>query len=220
MHDLFKDEQRAVAIRRLRDYGFDVDTYLERLGQARSVTGRAQGTATTDFFARENKTPEGWHLPLVGNAISYRYVGLLDFAFEVWLGGDNDLTVRLGRPFTYGLGDSATSYDPRSTRKSVMGRLLGLGDLDVAEFLVKRVGELEINFSDNSRLVAGPADDGQALCAVWTSRTLAANRPIAARPATRRRRGSTASGPPASAPWPCWRRSARAWRPNASRQPS
>ena len=143
------------------------------------MTGRAQGTATTDFFARENKTPEGWRLPLVGNSISYRYIGLLDFAFEVWLGGDNDLTVRLGRPFTYGFGDSATSYDPRTTRKSVMGRLLGLGDLDVAEFLVKGVGELEINFSDNSRLVAGPADDGQAWRLEWP---MAGDAGVAARP--------------------------------------
>jgi hypothetical protein len=30
-HDLFSDEQRAVAIRRLREYGFDVDAYLERV---------------------------------------------------------------------------------------------------------------------------------------------------------------------------------------------
>ena len=30
-HDLFADEQRAVAMRRLREYGFDVDGHLERL---------------------------------------------------------------------------------------------------------------------------------------------------------------------------------------------
>jgi hypothetical protein len=35
-HDLFNDEQRATAIRRLRDYGFDVDAYLARLGEAGS----------------------------------------------------------------------------------------------------------------------------------------------------------------------------------------
>lgn len=35
-HDLFSDEQRAVAIRRLREYGFDVDGYLETLSQADS----------------------------------------------------------------------------------------------------------------------------------------------------------------------------------------
>jgi hypothetical protein len=31
--DLFSDEQRAVAIRRLREYKFDVDAYLERIQQ-------------------------------------------------------------------------------------------------------------------------------------------------------------------------------------------
>ena len=35
-HDLFNDEQRATAVRRLRDYGFDVDAYLARLGEAGS----------------------------------------------------------------------------------------------------------------------------------------------------------------------------------------
>ncbi len=34
--ELFGDEQRAVAIRRLRDYGFDVDGYLGGLGQTSS----------------------------------------------------------------------------------------------------------------------------------------------------------------------------------------
>jgi hypothetical protein len=32
-HGLFSDDQRAIAVRRLRDYGFDVDAYLEQLGQ-------------------------------------------------------------------------------------------------------------------------------------------------------------------------------------------
>ena len=35
-HNLFNDEQRAIAIRRLREYGFDVDAYLEQLGEAGS----------------------------------------------------------------------------------------------------------------------------------------------------------------------------------------
>ena len=33
-HDLFTEEQRGVAIRRLREYGFDVDTHLAELQQA------------------------------------------------------------------------------------------------------------------------------------------------------------------------------------------
>lgn len=40
-HDLFSDEQRAVAIRRLREYGFDVDAHLERLEEAASGTDGA-----------------------------------------------------------------------------------------------------------------------------------------------------------------------------------
>ena len=35
-HDLFSDEQRAVAGRRLREYDFDVDGYLEQLRQVGS----------------------------------------------------------------------------------------------------------------------------------------------------------------------------------------
>jgi hypothetical protein len=35
-HDLFNDDQRATAVRRLREYGFDVDAYLGRLGEAGS----------------------------------------------------------------------------------------------------------------------------------------------------------------------------------------
>lgn len=30
-HDLFSDEQRAVAVRRLREYHFDVDAYLAKV---------------------------------------------------------------------------------------------------------------------------------------------------------------------------------------------
>jgi len=30
-HDLFSEEQRAIAIRRLREYHFDVDAYLEQV---------------------------------------------------------------------------------------------------------------------------------------------------------------------------------------------
>ena len=35
-HDLFSDDQRDVAMRRLREYGFDVDAYLEELRSANS----------------------------------------------------------------------------------------------------------------------------------------------------------------------------------------
>lgn len=35
-HDLFNDEQRATAVRRLREYGFDVEAYLARLTGAGS----------------------------------------------------------------------------------------------------------------------------------------------------------------------------------------
>ena len=47
------------------------------------------------------------------------------------------------------------------------GPLLGLGQLTVAEFLVKQVGEIAITFTDESRLVAGPAGDGQAWRLEW-----------------------------------------------------
>ena len=40
-------------------------------------------------------------------------------------------------------------------------------ELTVAEFLVKQVGEIAITFTDESRLVAGPAGDGQAWRLEW-----------------------------------------------------
>jgi hypothetical protein len=126
-----------------------------------------EGTVETDFFAREHVTPEGWSLPLRGNITSWIYVSTLDFAFEVWLDGDWDVTVRLERPLTYGPKDGPTKYDPRAGRKGILAPLLDLDDLTVAEFLVKQVGELEITFTDESRLVAGPADDGQTWCLEW-----------------------------------------------------
>jgi hypothetical protein len=106
-------------------------------------------------------------LPLGGRSTSYLYVGMLDFAFEVWLGGDRDVTVRLERQFTYGHGDNAPTYDPRIAHKSELGPLLDIGDLQVVEFLVKNVGDVEITFSDHSRLMAGSADDRQAWRLEW-----------------------------------------------------
>ena len=143
------------------------------------MTYEPQGTVETDLFAREHETSEGWSLPLRGNTTSYVYVGLLDFAFEVWLGGDWDVTVRLERPFSYGPLGNPTTFDPRTRRKGLLGPLLDLGNLTVAEFLVKQVGELEITFTDESRLVAGPADDGEAWYLEWP---MAGHVGVAARP--------------------------------------
>jgi hypothetical protein len=143
------------------------------------VTYEPQGTVETDFFAREHEAPGGWSLPLRGNITSYLYVGLLDFAFEVWLGGDFDVTVRLERPFTYGPKGNPTTFDPRTRRKGMLGPLLDLGNLTVAEFLVRQTGELEITFTDERRLVAGPAGDGEAWCLEWP---MAGDVGVAARP--------------------------------------
>jgi Family of unknown function (DUF6188) len=143
------------------------------------VTYKPESTYPADLLARGHETPEGWSLPLRGNVTSWIYVSLLDFAFEVWLGGDFDVTVRLERPFTYGPKQSPTLYDPRAGRKGNLAPLLDLDDLTVAEFLVKRVGELEIGFTDGSRLGAGPADDGEAWCLEWP---IAGDVSVAARP--------------------------------------
>ncbi len=105
------------------------------------------GAPTTGYFAPEHATPDGWNLPLSGKLTSYLYVGLVDFAFEVWLGCDYDVTVRLERPFTYGHGERPASYDPRTTDKPELGPLLQLSELSVAEFAVKQVGTLDITFS-------------------------------------------------------------------------
>ena len=73
---------------------------------------------THDLIGAAEEAPDGWRLRLDGTSISYRYVSLTDFAFEIWQGGDEDVTVRLLRPFTFGIGGAARSYDPRATPKS------------------------------------------------------------------------------------------------------
>lgn len=143
------------------------------------MTDRPEGTAETDFFAREYKITGGWRLPLHSNHMSYIYVGLLDVAFEVWLGGDSDVTVRLKHPFTFGLGDKPIAFDPRTTRKSELAPLLDVGTLEVDEFLVKEIGELDITFTDGRRLVAGSAKEEAAWCLEWPT---AGEVRVAARP--------------------------------------
>jgi hypothetical protein len=126
------------------------------------VTAPGEADQSTEFFTAGQETPDGWRLPLRGNLISFRYFRPLDFAFEVWLGGDDDVTVRLERPFTYGRGESLAAFDPRTTRKSELAPLLEFEKATVADFVVTRTGGLSISFSDGSRLVAPPADDGHA----------------------------------------------------------
>jgi len=126
------------------------------------VTAPGEADQSTEFFTAEQETPDGWRLPLLGNLISFRYFRPLDLAFEVWLGGDDDVTVRLERPFTYGRGDNPETFDPRTTKKSDLAPLLGFGDATVKELLVTNAGELSIAFSASSRLVAPSADDGGA----------------------------------------------------------
>lgn len=123
--------------------------------------------AALDLFTAEQETADGWRLTLAGKLISYLYIRELEFAFEVWLGYDWDVTVKLRRPFTFGRGDDLDAYDPRTTQKSDLGPTLNLGNLEVAEFVVRKIGTLEISFSDGTRLVAGPADDGGAWVLAW-----------------------------------------------------
>jgi hypothetical protein len=125
---------------------------------------RIPGEADSDtrFFTPEQKTPDGWRLPLHGNLVSYRYFRPLDFLFEVWLGGDHDVTVRLERPFTYGYAKTRTTFDPRTRHKSELAPLLRFGEAKVSKFVVSNAGELSITFSDRSRLIASAAEDGHA----------------------------------------------------------
>lgn len=123
---------------------------------------RGEADSDTRFFTAEQTTPEGWRLPLRGNLVSYRYIRPFDFLFEVWLGGDLDVTVRLERPFTYGHGKSRATFDPRTIHKSDLAPLLRFGMTKVSKFVVSKTGELSITFSDRSRLVAPAAEDGKA----------------------------------------------------------
>ncbi len=127
-----------------------------------SIDGRAD-----DLIGAAAEAPDGWRLRLDGTSISYRYVSLTDFAFEIWQGGDEDVTVRLLRPLTFGISDAARSYDPRTTPKSELAPLLNLGALDVGEVFITRDGDLKITFSDGSCLEACPSSDGCAWRLEW-----------------------------------------------------
>jgi hypothetical protein len=130
------------------------------------MSNEQQGHPGTEFFTPEQETPDGWRLPLKGNFTGWMYVGLLDLAFEVWLGGDYDVTVRLQGPFRYGSGD-LSNYDARTTLKSQLAPVIDMEDLKVDEFFVAKVGDLDILFSDGTRLIAGSIEDGNAWQLEW-----------------------------------------------------
>ena len=122
---------------------------------------------SADFLSATNETPDGWRLPVKGTLVSYIYINPLEFAFEVWLGGSADVTVCLGRPFTYDGGGRQAMYDPRTSRKADLGGLLDIGTERVTDFLISRSGTLEILFSGRHHLTAGPAEDGEAWRLEW-----------------------------------------------------
>jgi hypothetical protein len=126
-------------------------------------------TDSTDGLVPDlvREASDGWRLRLEGTSISYRYVGLTDFAFEIWQRGDQDVTVRLLAPFTFGVGGAARTYDPRATPKSELAPLLNLGSLVVDEVFIARHGGLTTTLSDGSRLEAPPTADGCAWRLEW-----------------------------------------------------
>lgn len=122
---------------------------------------------SSGLMSPEHESAEGWRLPVKGCLISYLYVSPTDFAFEVWLGYESDITVRLQRPFTFGPPDQLVSYEPRTARKADLGPLLDIGNKRVGEMLVRRTGEFDMVFDDGERLVALPTDDGNAWRLEW-----------------------------------------------------
>ena len=170
-------------------------------------TGRLYWIDGSRLMSEENETAEGWRLPVTGALVSYLYVNPDDFAFEIWLGGESDITVRLQRPFMYGPPDALVRYDPASVRKSDLGPLLNIGNERVSDLLVQRTGELDLTFRGGNRLVASPSDvtnawrlewpvEGMANVAAGVGGGLAWNVPVGWHPvADRSRDATTTSGP-------------------------
>jgi len=120
-----------------------------------------------ELFAPTAAMPDGWRVPVEGRLISYIYVGLTAIDFEIWLGGDNDLTLRLERPFTLRDRESIRRLDPRTTHKSELAPMLAVCDWTVSNFLVTSSGQLEIGFGEERRLVVEPVTDGRAWMIGW-----------------------------------------------------
>lgn len=120
-----------------------------------------------DWVGPPEETPDGWVLPLEGKLVGRFYIAQDDVAFEVWLGGESDLMVRLEDRFTYGPRAGPESMDPTTTRKTDLGPLLAIADLAVATFEVRESGHLAVTFSDDSGLVAGPSSNRRAWILEW-----------------------------------------------------
>ncbi|MBA2719228.1 MAG: hypothetical protein H0U52_08335 [Chloroflexi bacterium] len=122
---------------------------------------------SSGLMSSDHEESDGWHLPVQGTVISYLYVRPADFSFEIWLGGESDITVRLQRPFTYGPASRAVTFDPRPDRKSDLGPLLEIGNQTVSALLVKRTGDLDVVFQSGDRLSASPSSEGQTWRLEW-----------------------------------------------------
>lgn len=84
-----------------------------------------------ELFSQAAATAEGWRVPVEGQPGSWIYIGLRDIAFEVWLGGDYDVTVKLERPFRFGAGDELLLLDPRTSHRSDLALMLAICDFTV-----------------------------------------------------------------------------------------
>ncbi len=85
----------------------------DMVGSAEALATRLPGSVDAG--------PTGLRVRLDGTSIGYRYVNLGDFAFEIWQGGDFDVTVRLFEPFAFGAGEAAPKEStpaPQTSRSS------------------------------------------------------------------------------------------------------
>ena len=120
-----------------------------------------------ELFSPAAATAEGWQVPVGGQLVSYLYFHPTEFAFEIWLGGDNNVTVKIEQPFTLREGKRSLSLDPRTTRKSDLTPLLDISVLKVASVLVRRSGRLEVEFAGDWKLAVDPAPEGRAWLMGW-----------------------------------------------------
>lgn len=101
------------------------------------------------------ETPDGLALPLPLCPAGYAFISEASFWFELWMGGDFDVTVRLLCPVRLVLpGAAPRQLDARTARRSELAPLLQIKQYEVTEGLAGADGTLTIGFEGGGRLLA------------------------------------------------------------------
>jgi hypothetical protein len=115
------------------------------------------------------QTSSGLLLPLPIMSPGYFYVSKRGVSFELWMGGDFDVTIRLLGRLQLALPTGrAWKLDAACPRRSDLAPLLRMREYGVTSGRVLGAGELRIDFGDNGTLLAS-SDRGSGWEVTWPS---------------------------------------------------